>query len=109
MGLLKKLTLIVSLLTCSILLVAGVVAISMSYSAVKHLAYQELNGTLELLSNTIEENEHTLTSITEITSRNRMIGRILDRGVNRGIAPILNDVAVEYPYINYLLVVDYDG
>ncbi|CAH0539385.1 response regulator [Vibrio marisflavi] len=109
MSLLKKLTLIISILTCSILLVASTVAVMMSHGAIKKSAYQQLNGTLELLSNTIEEHVNTLISIADITSRNRMIGRILDGGINRGIAPALNDIAAEYSYINYLLVIDYDG
>ncbi|MGF1742114.1 response regulator [Vibrio profundum] len=109
MTLLKKVTLMMSGLTVIILLFTGIIALTMSHSAIEKSAYQQLNGTLELLSNIVEENNEKQLSIAEITSRNRTLERILSSGVNRGIAARLNDIAVEYPNLNYILVVDYDG
>ena len=50
MTLLKKVTLMMSGLTVIILLFTGILALTMSYSAIEKSAYQQLNGTLEPVS-----------------------------------------------------------
>ncbi|MCW8336303.1 hypothetical protein [Vibrio paucivorans] len=109
MGLIQKLLLAVVGLTVSAMLGMGVIAFSISQGAIEKNTHQQLNGTLELVSDLVEEHNQYLLSIVEITARNRSLKKTLDLGINRGIAQALNDTAKSYDHINYLLVVDYEG
>ncbi|MGF1694754.1 response regulator [Vibrio lamellibrachiae] len=109
MNLIQKLTIIVVGLTLCVMLGMGFTAFSISQNAMEKNTFNQLNGTLELVTNVIEKNNKNLQSIVEITARNRNIKKALDLGINRGVAQTLNDTAKSYSNINYLLVVDYDG
>ncbi|WP_295899381.1 response regulator [uncultured Vibrio sp.] len=109
MSLIQKLNIIVVGLTLCVMLGMGFTAFSISQSAIEKNTYQQLNGTLELVTHIIEKQNKSLASMVEITARNRTIQNALEIGMNKGVSQALNDTARSYENINYLLVIDYDG
>ncbi|MGF1756259.1 HAMP domain-containing protein, partial [Vibrio makurazakiensis] len=109
MKLLPKLLILVSLLTIITMSIIGYGIYAIAKKSIDIIVDQQLNGTLELVESIIEENNEKLVSIANITSKNRLLSKALDRGINLGVSQTLNDTASSYTNINYLLVVDYDG
>ncbi|MGD8108920.1 PAS domain S-box protein [Vibrio sp. TRT 17S01] len=109
MGLAKKLTALIVGITSFIILITAIIMYKIAEQAFERSVNQQLSGTLELVSGIIEENNTATLSIAELNAQNRNIKKAIDTGINRGIAQSLNDVVKTHDFINYIIIVDYDG
>ncbi|MBW3694511.1 response regulator [Vibrio sp. T187] len=109
MKIVPKLLILISTLTVLAMTAVGYGAYSIAKKSIEGIVDQQIDGTLELVESIFEENNEKLVSIADIASKNRNLSKALDRGINRGVSQTLNDIAVAYENINYILVLDYDS
>ncbi|WP_139159007.1 cache domain-containing protein [Vibrio sonorensis] len=109
MGLVQKLTLTIVTLTLSIILAISVFAYSITSKALHKNVYQQITGTLELVTGIIDEYNEKMLSISSLKAQNREVKRALDKGINRGIAQSLNDTIRTHSFVNYMFVIDNEG
>ncbi|MCL9783049.1 response regulator [Vibrio sp. S4M6] len=109
MGLIAKLTLVVAGLTSSIMLIMSLITFTMTHKEIEKSVHQQLNGTLELLSTILKEQNLAMASINETTARNQDLPALVNYHNLNGLTKMLDRVVHEYPAMNYILVVGYNG
>lgn len=71
--------------------------------------HQQLRGHLELVESKLQSNSsHFVTSLS-FAARNRQLSKALDLYESRGVNPVLNDLLLISPHINYAMVIEPDG